>query len=142
MQASGTLRNVCQNCVKFCHHYGEGKRWDASVESETSALCRQGELCEMRTRRVRSGKCLMFMEMNSFITMPSRMDCHYYGEGKRWDVSVESETSALCRQGELCEMCARRVGSGKCLMFMEMNSFITMPSCMDCLGKGTLRSAC
>ena len=70
----------------------------------------------------------MFMEMNSFITMPSCMDClgkgtlrnacqnngkfcHHYGEGKRWDASVESETSALCRQGELCEMCARIMGS-------------------------------
>ena len=81
------------------------------MESETSALCRQGELCEMRTRRVRSEKLLVLTEMNSFIAMPSRMDCHYYGEGKRWDVSVESETSALCRQGELCEMRARIVGS-------------------------------
>ena len=109
MQARGTLRNACQNNGKFCHHYGEEKRWDASVESETSALCRQGELCEMRARIMGSEKLLVLTEMNSFIAMPSRMDCHYYGEGKRWDVSVESETSALCRQGELCEMRARIV---------------------------------
>jgi hypothetical protein len=66
---------------------------------------------EMHARIVRSEKLLVLTKMNSFITMPSCMDCHHYGEGKRWDVSVESDTSALCRQGELCEMRARIMGS-------------------------------
>jgi len=51
---------------------------------------------EMHARIVRSEKLLVLTKMNSFITMPSCMDCHHYGEKKRWDASVKSGTSALC----------------------------------------------
>ncbi len=51
---------------------------------------------EVCARIVESEKLLVLTKMNSFITMPSCMDCHHYGEKKRWDASVKSGMSALC----------------------------------------------
>src|SRR5690554_5197029 len=108
MQARGTLRNVCQNCGKFCHHYGEEKRWDASVESETSALCRQGELCEMCAKIV--GSFAIITERgNAGMRAWKVRRVHYAGKGnsakcvpKLWEVlpSLRRGETLGCERGK------------------------------------------